>query len=213
MARRRSAEETRRAEIAEAALRLILKFGFHSTTLDQVAAEAGVSKGLVSYYFSKKEELFLAVLERMVDRLSQDLERCYRTDVSARERLRLNFMNLFGNEQRTRQYYTVVIDFLGEALREKTVRAYTHTIYDTVLTYIEWTVTDGIRAGEFAEVDAKETASLVVACMEGLILQWLFSDDEMDLDGAYRICESLADRLLEDSRSGRGDATRVVEIK
>src|SRR5660398_153554 len=151
MARRRSAEETRRAEIAEAALRLILKFGFHSTTLDQVAAEAGVSKGLVSYYFSKKEELFLAVLERMVDRLSQDLERCY--------------------------------------------------------------VTDGIRAGEFAEVDAKETASLVVACMEGLILQWLFSDDEMDLDGAYRICESLADRLLEDSRSGRGDATRVVEIK
>src|SRR5665811_700525 len=145
MARRRSAEETRRAEIAEAALRLILKFGFHSTTLDQVAAEAGVSKGLVSYYFSKKEELFLAVLERMVDRLSQDLERCYRTDVSARERLRLNFMNLFGNEQRTLQYYTVVIDFLGEALREKTVRAYTHTIYDTVLTYIEWTVTDGIR--------------------------------------------------------------------
>src|SRR5665811_2340527 len=54
-------------------------------------------------------------------------------------------MNLFGNEQRTLQYYTVVIDFLGEALREKTVRAYTHTIYDTVLTYIEWTVTDAIR--------------------------------------------------------------------
>lgn len=213
MARGRSTEETRRSEIIDASLRLILKQGFHSTTLDQVAAEAGVSKGLVSYYFSKKEELFLAVLEQMVDRLRGDLEDCYRADAPARERLRMNFMNLFGNDKRTRQYYTVVIDFLGEALREKTVRVYTHIIYDTVLTYIEWTVTDGIRAGEFRRVDAKETASLIVATMEGLVLQWLFSDDEIDLDGAFRICESLADRLLEGSPSVAADTARAVETK
>lgn len=199
MARGRTTEETRREEIINSALRLILKYGFHNTTLDQVAAEARVSKGLVSYYFPKKEELFLAVLEKMISRLRGDLERCYRADTSARERLRMNFMNLFGNGKRTRQYYTVVIDFLGQALRERSVQSYTHVIYDTVLTYIEWTITDGIRAGEFRKVDAGETAAVIVAVMEGLVLQWLFSEDGIDLDEAYRMCEKLSDQLLVES--------------
>ncbi len=196
MARVRSTEETRREEIVDSALRLILKNGFYNTTLDQVAVQARVSKGLVSYYFPKKDELFLAVLRRMIERLEADLEACYRAETSARERLRLNFQNLFRSGVRTRQYYTVVIDFFGQALREKVVKEYTHEIYDTHLRYVEWTITDGIRAGEFMPVDARTSASMLVAMMEGLVLQWMFSRDAVDLDAAYAMCERFADELL-----------------
>ncbi|MCZ7663848.1 MAG: TetR/AcrR family transcriptional regulator [Thermoleophilia bacterium] len=196
MARVRSTEETRREEIVDSALRLILKSGFQNTTLDQVAAQARVSKGLVSYYFPKKDELFMAVLQRMISRLRGDLEAAYRANVPARERLRLNFMNMFGNGKRTRQYYTVLIDFLGQALREKTVQAYTEVIYETVLQYVEWTIIDGIRAGEFKDVDARSTACMLVGMMEGLVLQWLFSRDSVDLTQAYEMCERFAEEFL-----------------
>lgn len=196
MPRVRSNEETRREEIVTAALRLILKNGFHNTTLDQVAAQARVSKGLVSYYFPKKDELFLAVLQKMIARLRSDLEAAYRANMSARERLRLNFMNMFGNGKRTRQYYTVLIDFLGQALREKSVQGYTEVIYETVLQYMEWTITDGIRGGEFKEVDPRKTATMLVGMMEGLVLQWLFSRDAVDLTSAYEMCERFAEEML-----------------
>jgi AcrR family transcriptional regulator len=196
MARVRSNEETRRGEIVDAALRLILKNGFHNTTLDQVAAQAKVSKGLVSYYFPKKDELFLAVLQLIIERLRGDLESAYRAHLPARDRLRLNFRNLFDNGKRTRQYYTVLIDFLGQALRERSVQGYTEVIYETVLMYVEWTITDGIRSGEFRDVDAHAVACMVVGMMEGLVLQWLFSKDSIELSEAFAMCEHFVDEFL-----------------
>jgi AcrR family transcriptional regulator len=194
MARARSIEETRRELIVESALRLILKNGYDRTTLDHVAAQAGVSKGLISYYFPNKDALFLAVLDRIHQRLRQDLEVCYRTDASARERLRLNLKNLFGSEKRARQYYVVLLDFLARVPREKSIQAGAEAIYQTVLTYVEWTIIDGIRSGEFRQVNTRDEASMIVAMMEGLILQWLFNRQAHTLDEAYELC----DRFIEE---------------
>lgn len=196
MARGRSIEETRRELIVESALRLILKNGYDRTTLDHVAAQAGVSKGLISYYFPNKDALFLAVLERILARLRADLEACYRADLSARDRLRLNIKNLFDSEKRARQYYTVLIDFLARAPRDREIQGYTEIIYQTVLTYVEWTITDGVRAGEFRPVDTHEAAQMMVALMEGLMLQFLFNRQGVSLEDAFRMCEVFADEHL-----------------
>lgn len=192
----RASEEERREEIVTAAQKLILKNGYGHTTLGQVAVRAGVSKGLISYYFPKKEDLFLAVLESILDRLRRDLEACCREDLPAWERVKLNLKNLFGSERRTRSYYTVLIDFLAEAPREKSVRDYTRVIYQTHLSYMERTVVDGIACGEFRRMDAHAAASMLIAGMEGLILQWLYNPERLSLNDAYRICEQYAAEFL-----------------
>lgn len=196
MARTRSIEETRRELIVDSALRLILKNGYDRTTLDHVAAQAGVSKGLISYYFPNKDALFLAVLDKIHQRLRQDLESCYRADLPARERLRLNLKNLFGSEKRARQYYVVLLDFLARVPREKSIQAGAEAIYQTVLTYVEWTVVDGIRSGEFREVDSKQEAAMIVALMEGLVLQWLFNRQGVTLEQAYELCDAFVEQQL-----------------
>jgi AcrR family transcriptional regulator len=58
--------EQRPEEIAAAALRVFAKRGLHQTTLDDVAKEAGVSKGTIYLYFKSKEELFIAAAQRVV---------------------------------------------------------------------------------------------------------------------------------------------------
>ena len=58
--------EHRPEEIAAAALRVFAKRGLHQTTLDDVAKEAGVSKGTIYLYFKSKEELFIAAAQRVV---------------------------------------------------------------------------------------------------------------------------------------------------
>jgi AcrR family transcriptional regulator len=61
---------TRKARTREKLLaagdRMFREQGFHGTTLDQVAAAAGYTKGAVYSSFASKEDLFLAIYERRV---------------------------------------------------------------------------------------------------------------------------------------------------
>jgi AcrR family transcriptional regulator len=52
----------------DAGAEVFLRDGFHGASLDRVAAEAGFTKGAVYAHFTAKADLFLAILERRVDR-------------------------------------------------------------------------------------------------------------------------------------------------
>ncbi|MEU3627333.1 TetR family transcriptional regulator [Amycolatopsis coloradensis] len=54
----------RRAEIAEALTRLTATRGLEGVSLRHVAAEAGMSMGLVQHYFKTKDEMLLFAIER-----------------------------------------------------------------------------------------------------------------------------------------------------
>lgn len=62
----RRRKEARPGEIIDAALDLFVKNGFSATKLDDVAREAGVSKGTVYLYFDSKEALFRAVVQNII---------------------------------------------------------------------------------------------------------------------------------------------------
>lgn len=57
-------QERTRAALVEAAYRLFERGGFSSVSLDEIAEEAGYSKGAVYSNFRSKEDLFLYLLER-----------------------------------------------------------------------------------------------------------------------------------------------------
>src|SRR2546421_6317082 len=56
-----------RARLLDAAEKVFVDRGFHAASVEEVAEEAGYSKGAVYSNFENKDELFLAVLERRVD--------------------------------------------------------------------------------------------------------------------------------------------------
>src|ERR1035437_4617735 len=59
-------KEARPQELLAAALDLFVERGYAATRLDDVAAQAGVSKGTLYLYFTNKEELFKAVVRESV---------------------------------------------------------------------------------------------------------------------------------------------------
>src|SRR5437879_2940003 len=66
--------ELRRSHIMRAALRCFARSGFYATTMDDIAAEAGVSKGAPYVYFASKEALFRALHEWWDCGLAQRIE-------------------------------------------------------------------------------------------------------------------------------------------
>jgi AcrR family transcriptional regulator len=66
-------KKQKRNEILDYAVKLFAQKGFYQTTIDDIAKEAGVSKGAVYTYFSSKEEIFLALLDESTENLQKEL--------------------------------------------------------------------------------------------------------------------------------------------
>jgi len=59
--------EQNRERVLDAARRVFLARGFHTATLDQIAEEAGFSKGAIYSQFESKADVFLTLLERRIE--------------------------------------------------------------------------------------------------------------------------------------------------
>ncbi len=66
---RQRRKEARPQELLQAALSLFVEKGFAATRIDEVAKQAGVSKGTLYLYYPSKEELFKAVVRQNLSSL------------------------------------------------------------------------------------------------------------------------------------------------
>jgi AcrR family transcriptional regulator len=68
---RERTEETK-AKLLHAALQLFVRFGFEATPIEEIARKAGYTRGAFYCNFKNKEELFIAVMERVLGEWSKD---------------------------------------------------------------------------------------------------------------------------------------------
>ncbi|MEE6259436.1 TetR/AcrR family transcriptional regulator [Plantactinospora sonchi] len=63
----RELRRTSQERILAAALEVFAEQGYENATISQITERAGVSRGLISYYFATKQELLRAILARWLD--------------------------------------------------------------------------------------------------------------------------------------------------
>lgn len=73
IARRERRRERSREEIVDAARRVMVRDGISATTLDAIAAEVGLTKAALYYYYPSKDALFFEVMFDTVERESRAL--------------------------------------------------------------------------------------------------------------------------------------------
>lgn len=80
--------DRKREAIIQAAIAEFRANGFDITSMDKIAATAGVSKRTVYNHFPSKEELFAEILNQLWARVTAELETPYRSDLPLRDQLR-----------------------------------------------------------------------------------------------------------------------------
>lgn len=65
----------RREQLIEVALRLFSRRAYAEISVDEIAAEAGVAKGLLYYYFGDKRGLYIAGLQRLADDMLEEFSK------------------------------------------------------------------------------------------------------------------------------------------
>ena len=114
--RREEAKERRRLELIDATIRSIAKRGFSETTLADVADLAGLSRGIVNFYFKSKDALFAETLRFLADEYRQAWRRALaKAGSDPAQRLRAMLMVNFEPRIFSRKKIAVWYAFWGEA--------------------------------------------------------------------------------------------------
>jgi AcrR family transcriptional regulator len=131
MKRKRKTQAERREEtrelVLEAAARVFAERGFHATSLDAIAEEAGFSRGAVYYNFADKEELFLELLDRRCAERAQDLRAVFadtsEDDVAATSRqAQLAADHALDAMTGDPEWRALYLEFLAHAARDSAFR-------------------------------------------------------------------------------------------
>ena len=89
MTPRPDVSEERKAQIYQAALTCFNRKGYHRTTMDDIVAESGLSKGSLYWYFKSKKELFISLFREVMRQIGQAWEGiAANQEASATEKLR-----------------------------------------------------------------------------------------------------------------------------
>jgi AcrR family transcriptional regulator len=198
MARTPKVVEDRREQILDAALRVFSRKGFTKATNKDIAHEAGITPGLIYYYFESKEALFNALIEaRSPLRLLASLpEQAFELPPEAFIRQLLKQMlNLLESEDFTGLIRVLLPElvhgdnpYLGEALSSILQRA-----LGILKTYFDAKV----QRGELRSLDNALTEQILVGCMMGFILRrQVFRDPSVLTLTHEQIIDAVTETLL-----------------
>jgi AcrR family transcriptional regulator len=159
----------RRQHIIEAAWRCVARKGFGDLTVDEVCAEADLSKGAFYGYFASKQALLLALLEEDAAVLDRLLERLDATSISNVERLR-RFTRAMLERGEDPAQVQVRADLWAAMLTEKAVRArFSATVRRRREVLRGW-INAATAAQELVDIPANAFAAILLALGDGLTL-------------------------------------------
>jgi AcrR family transcriptional regulator len=192
-----------RTDLIDAAERLFTGQGFHATSLDAVAAEAGYTKGAVYSNFSSKEDVFFAVYERRVGRFLPELERALAAGPDAGAAL-LSVTATHGalREREQDGWLAVFLEFWTHVLRHPEHRARFAAIHGRYLEPIRagverWAVEHDVAL----PVDAERLTVALTVQITGLGLERLTQPELIDAGLTEQVQRLWMDGLLALDRS------------
>jgi TetR/AcrR family transcriptional regulator, transcriptional repressor of bet genes len=165
--------EQRRRLLAEALWRVLAGSGMEAVSLRQVAAEAGVSMGMVQHYFTDKEEMVLFALSSMTEQVSRRIGEAFAgLPDDPRQRVRAVLVEMLPLDDERRLEAQVAVTFLAHAPVDRRIAEYLRSGYAEGHAYL----TDQLRT---AGIPAPEReAGLLFAVTDGLTAHTLAGHHE-----------------------------------
>jgi AcrR family transcriptional regulator len=179
--RAEAAADTRR-RVLDAAEAIFRREGFHGASLDQVAREAGFTKGAVYSRFTSKADLFFALLDRRSSERVAVLEASEFDDLGAEEFVRA-FAEAFARSVRDEpDWWAVVIEFMTVVARDPELRERYAAHHDRTREAVAADIER--RVAPTAGLAPRRLATAMLALSNGLTLERLIAPAEVD-DALY----------------------------
>ncbi len=165
--------EERREEILDAVLRCFARTGYDGTSMDDVVAESGLSKGTLYWHFKNKRELFMAAFDRVMNQMIEPFTQLFEANVPVIERLKLfeQSSSLMINAEQ--ELATMPLNFLLEIWQDEEFVQHYLNVLEEFVDNVREMIREGIENGELREVDVEGVTWGIMALYDGIFLYYM----------------------------------------
>ncbi|MBD3275919.1 MAG: TetR family transcriptional regulator [Candidatus Marinimicrobia bacterium] len=188
-------KQARRIQIYEAAINLFAKQGVSSTTIQDIADQAGIGKGTIYEYFASKDELLTDIFTFILDDAQTAVEKEWKKQDNALDRLVTFFDALLAYFENIPENFTqILLLFWAEGVIQKpgtSKESYLEgfdfkNIYLEYLDFLIETITEAQEEGIFRkDFDAEKLASSLIGAVDGVMFQWFIVGKKINMRGNF----------------------------
>ncbi len=205
------ASEERKRQVAEAVISLVAREGLAAASIRRVAAEAGVSAGLVQRYFRTKRELLRFAFSHLHDATMRRLSEVGSRSGDVTNRLVDNLSVLLPLDEWRRAEAAVWLAFLAETQHDPVLARAHEDATRLGRELIAEAVRAAQRTGETEPtVDADSAAALLMAFLDGLVTQLATMPGLCDADWGRRALVAAVEHALRHPVSSPDDAGELA---
>ncbi len=163
-------EETR-SNIIASAVKLFSTRGYNTASVDEICADAGVSKGAFYHHFESKQALFLALLDLWLKTIDNAIEASKdKTVPETFMQITEAFPYIF---ETAGEGLPMFLEFWLQASRDEKIWQASVEPYRRYHRYFATLIKKGVDEGSFVEVNPELTSRMIISTAMGLLLQSL----------------------------------------
>ena len=200
LSRKEKQAETR-GRLLDAAERVFLRRGLQGSSVEEIAAEAGFTRGAFYSNFESKDELFVELLQDRVYRQYTEMaERAQEQPGTPRERLRWGIERVRDVQtgEVGKWLFRLWLECLTQAARDEEFRKLAATFWSGNRALVaEQTKETFKEIGEEPPLPARQIATAMIALDVGLAVQHLVDPNEAPLDDYVPLFDLLFGEMLE----------------
>ncbi|RAL24080.1 TetR/AcrR family transcriptional regulator [Thermoflavimicrobium daqui] len=172
-----------KTKILDAARRVFARYGYEGATLDQVANDAGLTKGAVYWHFASKSDLFLTLCDRSLTQLREGLPKQIQyiftseNPVEAvRKLLEAQFLSCEqGNDEQPMLFFEFISSSRDPSVRKKLCESFSKLFAETSEILREMQRKNLLTSN----VDVDNLSVTLHALVNGIVLMWLVAPDQV----------------------------------
>ena len=178
--------QQRAAQIIDAALRCLARDGYAATSIQRVADEAGVHKRVVLYYYGSREGLFDHVVRHLGARLFNPVRQKLEGLEGPADIVTQGYEEFWRAVTRDRALLVAWFGLRAEAITNDALRSTASHITDRLRELVQEQIDGLMSRGGVLLISRDSLEVLLLAGVQGLLLDYLERGDTPQLAGAIR---------------------------
>ncbi len=179
--------DLRKEEIFEAALDCFIKKGYYETSIDDIAARAGISKGGIYHHFRSKKRLFIELFQCRINRYFETLKATIKSISDPAERIQEFVAKSEEIFAKNRAILKFSLEFIMLSMRDPDIRKAVTQVYRNRVNLFAGILKQGVATGAFRKLDAPSVARTLYFLSMGFFLTYFTITIDFDVTKQHGI--------------------------
>jgi AcrR family transcriptional regulator len=176
----KKAPELRKEEIFNAALCCFNQKGYYETSIDHIAARAGITKGGIYHHFTTKKNLFIELFHIVANRYFETLKLKIHSPSDASKHMQMLVRKSEEIFDENLDILRFCFEFMSLASRDAEIRQAVSDFYKNRVAIFAETLSDGIGKGMFKDIPADAVARSLYFLSMGFFLTYFTVNIDFD---------------------------------